>query len=190
MLNEIIEKRRSIRAFSNETLTDAQINVLFEAAKKAPSSMNEQPWNFIFAERNDKENFDKMLKILNETNRIWAQNSALLVLSVAKMNFDFNGKENKYAYHDVALAEANLIFQATSMNLYSHVMGGFNPSLAKEIFEIPDGYEPVAAIAIGYKGDTENLPENLQLRENSVSTRKEISEFVFTGKFGEGILER
>lgn len=105
------------------------------------------------------------------------------MLSIAKLNFERNGKENRHAFHDVGAASANLAIQAAALGLFIHQMAGFDVAKAKEIYAIPDGYEPVAAIALGYLGDPNILSEKLQERESSPRTRKSLEAFVFTGKW-------
>ncbi|MCX6150525.1 MAG: nitroreductase family protein [Ignavibacteriales bacterium] len=184
MLHELIIKRNSPRAFTEKEIEPEKLEDLFEAARWAASSMNEQPWRFIVAVRKDLENFDKMVKILNEPNKIWAKNAGALILTVAKQNLDFNNKLNKYAFYDVGQSVANLTLQATAINLYVHQMGGFSAEKAKEVFLLPDEFSAVSVLAIGYKGEPEMLPENLKVRELAVRTRKPIDEIIYDGKFG------
>lgn len=184
MLHAIIKKRVSPRAFSDKQLSVEQVYELFEAARWAPSSRNEQPWRFIYAERCDEDSFNKMTDILFENNRIWAKNAPLLILTVAKLDSGVTGQLNKYAFHDLGLAVANLTFQANSNDLYVHQMGGFNAEKARILFEIPENYEPVSVLAVGYKGNPDSLPEVMRVRENAPRTRKELDDIVFKKKFG------
>lgn len=184
MLNEIIKKRVSPRAFSGKQLNEEQIHDLFEAARWAPSSRNEQPWRFIYAENYNEDIFKKIAETLNESNRIWAKNAPLLILTIAKLDSGATGQLNKYAFHDLGLAVANITFQANSNDLYVHQMGGFNTDKARILFDIPENYEPVSVLAVGYKGSPEILPDVLRIRENAPRTRKELNEIVFSRKFG------
>jgi nitroreductase len=156
---------------------------MLEAARWAPSCFNEQPWNFIIFEKESSEEFNKIVDILSPKNQLWARNAPLIMLSVAKINFERNGKFNRYALHDVGAAVTNMTLQATSMGLYVHQMAGFDSEKAKELFNIPDNYEPVAAIAIGYIGNQEELPEEFKKSESAPRRRKEITEFTFKGKW-------
>ncbi len=184
MIHELLAKRYSPRALSNETIDTEKIVDLLEAARWAPSSMNEQPWRFVIARKEDKSDFHKILGVLNETNILWAKNASLLILTIAKLETDLSKQINKYALYDLGNAVANLTFQATSMDLFVRQMGGFNADKAIEVFSIPYDYSPVSVLAIGYKGNADNLPEFLNIRENSVRTRKNLDELAFTGKFG------
>ncbi|MBK7432215.1 MAG: nitroreductase family protein [Bacteroidetes bacterium] len=183
-IHNLISKRKSIRAFSEQPIDDETLASLFEAARWAPSSANEQPWRFILAKKEDKEAFVKMQDCLLEGNKIWAKGAAALFITIAKKNFDFNNKANIYSWHDVGLATAMLSVQATELNLYLHQMGGFDHAKAKEVFAIPDDYEAVSIIAVGYEGNPELLPENLRAREVGERKRKPLSELVFSSQFG------
>ena len=103
------------------------------------------------------------------------------MLSVARINFERNRKLNRHAFHDVGAAVTNLTLQATAMGLYVHQMAGFDAEKAKETFNIPEGFEPVTAIAIGYYGSKDDLPEEFVKSETSKRIRKRISDFAFEG---------
>lgn len=157
---------------------------LFEAARWAPSSFNEQPWGFIVTTRQDPEPHGALIDCLNEGNRRWAQHAPVLMMSVAKLTFERNDKPNRHAYHDLGQAVAMLLVQATDLELIVHQMAGFDQEKAREVLRIPDGYDPVAAIALGYPGDPEELPVELQKGEYSPRERKDFKEFVWSGTFG------
>jgi nitroreductase len=186
-VHQLINDRKSTRAFSNEAISDDVLVTLFEAARLAPSSMNEQPWRFILAKKDDKESFERMLECLKETNSSWAKHAAVLILTVAKKIHTSFDKPNAYAWHDVGLAIGNLSLQAMSMNIFMRQMGGFYPEVARKNFDIPDYFEPVSIIALGYKGDPELLPPTLQDKEFKSRTRLPLTELVYKNSFGEKI---
>ena len=124
---------------------------MFEAARRAPSAFNEQPWRFILAARNNSEEFKSILETLAEKNREWAINASLLVIVLAKKNLSRNQKFNKHYMYDTASAVANLTFQANSLNLYVHQMGGFSSEIIIEKYSVSDEFEPVVVLAIGGK---------------------------------------
>ena len=100
-----------------------------------------------------------------------------------KKTLNYNGKPYKHAWYDLGLAIGNLSLQATSLGIYLHQMGGFNPEKARELLEIPEDYEAVSAIALGYLGKPEILPDHLKERENAPRNRKLQKDFVFEGIF-------
>jgi nitroreductase len=183
-IHELLRQRWSPRAFSDRMVEPQKLLSLLEASRWAASSFNEQPWNFMMATKEDQTGYDRLLGCLTETNILWAQKAPVLMVSVAKLQFAETGKQNRHALHDVGLASENLTIQATSMGLFVHMMAGFYPDKVRELFKIPEGYEPVAAIALGYPGDPQTLPERLRERELAPRRRKLLQEFVFTGQWG------
>lgn len=184
-IHDLLRQRWSPLAFSNRTVEPETLRSLLEAARWAASSYNEQPWSFIVATRDNQGEFERLLGCLLEGNQQWAKNAPVLILSVAKLHFERNGTENRHAFHDVGAAAAELAIQATANGLFVHQMAGFDVPLARESYSIPEGYEPVAAIAIGYLGDPQSLNESLRQRNLAPRNRKPIGEFVFTGSWGQ-----
>ncbi|MGA8264712.1 MAG: nitroreductase family protein [Ignavibacteriaceae bacterium] len=184
MLHELIKKRYSPRAFSNEAVEEEKIISLLEAARWSPSSMNEQPWRFIVGVKGEGETYEKIYNALFEQNQSWAKNAPVLILAVVKEFNDISKQNNRHAEYDLGQAIAHLTIQATSLNLYLHQMGGFDPDKAGKLFNIPEGYTPMSVIAIGYLGNIDSLPEQLKVREKAKRNRKELSELVFDESFG------
>jgi nitroreductase len=183
-IHDLIKRRWSPRAFSDRVIEHDTLRSLLEAARWAPSSNNEQPWNFIVATKDDQAEFSRLLSCLVEGNSLWAQHAPVLMVSVARMSFEDDGKPNRHAFHDVGQAVANLIVQATALGLMVHQMAGFHPDKVRELYGVPKEFEPVAAIALGYPGDPKSLPDKLRTRELAPRERKHIAEFVFTGRWG------
>jgi nitroreductase len=182
-VHDLIRDRWSPRAFANKPVEPAVLASLFEAARWAPSSNNEQPWAYLVATKDDSENFAKMLTVLVEFNAAWAKEAHVLVIAVSHLNFQ-NGKANRNAFYDTGAATALLSVEATARGLAVHQMAGFDPAKAKQVFEIPEDWDPIAAITIGYPGDPSSLPEKLRDREVAPRTRKPLSEFVMSGRWG------
>jgi nitroreductase len=184
-VNELIRKRWSARAFSNKSIDDPILFTLFEAAGWAASANNEQPWRYIYAKREDKEAFDKMVDCLMPGNEPWAKNAAVLILCIAKTTMGTENKPNLAAFHDAGLANATLLLQAVSEGIYGHMMGGYDRAKAKAKFNVPDGYETVLMLALGYLDTPEALEEPFKTREITPRSRKALDEFVFhkEGKF-------
>jgi nitroreductase len=183
-LHELIRNRWSPRAFSEKAVPHEVLRSLFEAARWAPSSNNEQPWAYLVATKDDSENFAKMAGVLVEFNANWATHAPVLALSVAHVKTQREGKPNRVALHDVGSATAQLTFEANARGLQVHQMAGFDAEKARQTFAIPVDWEPVAAMAIGYPGNPELLPEKLRERELAPRARKPLGEFVMTGNWG------
>lgn len=183
-IQQLLNRRWSPRAFGERPVEPDKLLTLWEAARWSASCYNEQPWHFIVATKDDEAEFARLLGCLVEGNRRWASHAPVLIVSVARLNFAQTGAPNRHACHDVGLATAQLIVQAMAMGLFAHPMAGFYPDKVRELYAVPDGYEPVAAIAIGYPGEASMLPESLRERELAPRVRKPIEEFVFRGRFG------
>lgn len=183
-LDDLIRNRWSPRAFADTPVAPEVLRSLFEAARWAPSSSNEQPWAYIVAAKEDAANFAKLVSILIEFNANWAGKAPILALSIAHTVMARDGKPNRHALHDVGSATAQLTFEANSRGLLVHQMAGFHADKAHQVFSIPADWEPVAAMAIGYPGDPASLPQALQDRELAPRIRKPLAEFVMTGAWG------
>jgi nitroreductase len=182
-LLEVIERRRSSRAYADKPVEPEKIKALFEAARWAPSSSNEQPWVYMYATQEQPELWSKLLNTLLEGNRIWANKAPLLVMALARKNFLANDKPNGSARYDLGAANAFLSLQATELGLNIHQMGGFNRETAKVELNIPDTHEAVVVMAIGYPGDVEKLAENFKLREAAPRERYVQDSFVMNQSF-------
>jgi len=186
--HEIIEplrQRWSPRAFDQRSVEPEKIRALLEAARWAPSGYNDQPWRFIVARREDSASFERLAACLMPMNQTWAAKAPVLMLSVARLAFGHDDRPNRHALHDVGLAVGQLLAQATALGLAVHQMGGFDPQQARHAFQIPEGFEPVAAIAVGYPGEPEQLEDALRERELGPRVRRSQREFVFGAMWSE-----
>lgn len=174
---DVIKNRWSPRSFSPKEIEKKYFAAILEAASWAPSAMNEQPWGYVAAMKQNEEGFDKLLKLVVPGNALWAKNAAALVLSYAKLTYA-NGAENVSALHDTGMANQNLLTQALTLDIYGHVMGGFDKKKAAEEFGLTEDYAPVCIIALGYPDDPEKLEEPFRTRETAARTRKSLDNFV------------
>ena len=184
-IEPLLKQRWSPRAFAERPVEIDKLLSLWEAARWSASCTNQQPWYFIVATKEDKTEYARLLSCLRENNQLWASQAPVLMVSVAKLAFDANGQPNRYAFHDVGLAVANLIVQATALGLFVHQMAGFYPDKVRELYGVPEDFEPVAGIVLGYPGDPAILPEELQQRELAPRARKPVETFVFQGTWGQ-----
>jgi nitroreductase len=183
-VHDLIQNRWSPRAFSDDPVSPETLRSLFEAARWAPSSSNEQPWAFVVGTKDDLDTHNKILSALVEFNQGWAKHAPVLAIAVSQMEFARNKTPNRNAFYDTGAAVAHLTAEATSRGLFVHQMAGFDPQKAIEVFHIPKGWEPIAAFAIGYSGDPNALPDKLRERELAPRSRKPISEFVMSSDWG------
>jgi nitroreductase len=182
-VHELISNRWSPYSFDPRKVTDDDLRSLFEAVRWAPSSYNEQPWSYIVATNKDPDEFQRLLSCLVDANQAWAKTAPVLAMGITNLAFTRNGKPNRAAMHDLGLASANLVFEATARSLVVHQMIGILPDKARELYEIPEGHEPLTALAIGYAGDPDMLPESMRERDLTRRPRKPLGEFLFSGKW-------
>ena len=164
---------------TGEDLDNDEIMSLFEAARWAPSSYNNQPWRFIYAKRNT-EHWKILFNLLVDGNKVWAKNSALLIVVISRKNFENNEKPARTHQFDTGSAWENLALEAFSRGLVAHGMQGFDYDKARIDLEIPDDFEVMAMIAIGKKGSREDLPPELQEKEK-LTDRKPLKDIVMEG---------
>lgn len=172
-------QRWSPRSFSDRDVSPADLRTLFEAARWAASSNNEQPWRYLVGRRGT-ETYKKIFESLGEWNRAWAGSAPVLLLGTARSTFTKDGSPNAYALHDLGAADATICYQATALGLHTHQMAGFDHAVARQLFNIPEDYHLGSIMVIGYLGDPSALQVEYQRNLETVPrTRKEINQFVF-----------
>ena len=183
-INDLIANRWSPYSFANRSVSNEDLKSLFEAARWAASSFNEQPWTYIVAKKEETEQFGRLVSCLVDGNQVWAKEASALAIGVTRLNSARNNQPNRAAIHDLGLATANLVLEATARGLSAHQMIGILPDKVRELCSVPEGYEPMTAVAIGYAGDPKDLPEELRSRDAARRPRKPLTDFVFSGKWG------
>jgi len=184
-IQKFLSERWSPCGFEDRPVSNLDLRSLFEAARWAASSYNEQPWNYLVAARDNPAEFERLLSCLVEANQAWARTAPVLVLGVVSLQFQKTKKDNRAAVHDLGLAAGNLSVEATVRGLSVHQMIGIFPGKAREIYQIPEHFEAWTAMAIGYKADPATLPDALKKRDLTPRQRKPLSEFVFEGHWGQ-----
>ncbi len=175
-------KRWSPRALSGEAVTEHELHRLFEAARWAPSTYNEQEWRYLYARR-DTPHWQTFMNILVEANQAWCKNAGALIVVLSKKTFTRNSKPNPVHTFDAGLSSQNLLLQAAAMGLVGHGMAGFDREKARADLNVPDDFAVEAMIAIGRPGDPHTLPEHYRAGEVP-SGRNKIAEFAREGAFG------
>jgi nitroreductase len=178
-LHENIRNRWSPYQFSQRPLDPTKLMLVLEAAIRAPSSFNEQPWMFVYADQDDKPSFKTFVSFLDEGNRVWAAQAWALVISLARTKSSFTKRENPYALHDTGMAVGNILNQATSMGIEVHIMGGFSRQKVRDYLKLDDDVVPVTIMAIGYAGENNEIGTELSDRDLKRKSRKPFSEVVF-----------
>jgi nitroreductase len=181
---ELVRDRWSPRAFSDYLPSFEELGSLMEAARWAASCYNGQPWRFILARKDQKVLYKALFDCLKDKNKEWAYQAPVLGVLVVSKTFEHNGKPNPWSDFDCGLAMGQLTLQAEALDLKVHFMAGFHKDKARETFNIPEGFEPLVAFAIGKKGDPDTLPEELAEREKAPRERKNLKELVFGKEWG------
>src|SRR5436190_1581345 len=180
-IDNLFLDRWSPRAMSGEEIPEEDLMVLFEAARWAPSSYNNQPWRILYARR-DSKHWPIFLDLLVDANKVWARNAAVLLLFISKMTFDYNGKPSITHSFDAGAAWENLALQGFLKGYVVHGMQGFDYEGARTALGIPDEYQVEAMVAVGLPGRPEDLPEALRAREVP-NGRRPVEETVCEGRF-------
>jgi nitroreductase len=168
--------------FSDRLVEREKLRCLLENTNRTPSFMNEQPWSFIIATKDDPIEFDRLFSCLSEASADLVRKAPVLMLSVARLTYSFDGERNTHAFRDARHAISHLLQKAKVMGFTAEQMAGFNPAKARQQFQIPSGFEPVAAIAIGYPAEPEGL--SLPVLEEATREKRSLESFVFTGSWG------
>ncbi|MDL2262874.1 nitroreductase family protein, partial [Bacteroidales bacterium OttesenSCG-928-I21] len=177
---ELIRQRRSPRDFSDREIKEEDLQKIFEAARWAPSSYNRQPWRFIYADRGkNPELYDVLLNVMVEFNQAWAKAAPVLILAMTTVKYEHYKDDHQYSWYDLALAVENMAIMSEGLGISIHQMSGFDSQKTKEDLNIPENFEPVTMIAMGYAEKTGNLPLDIYKMEAAPRERKEIEEIFF-----------
>lgn len=182
-IHDFMRRRWSPRAFSPRPVPLDSLRSLLEAASWAASAYNTQPWRFLLATQDDAAAFARMVECLRPGNQDWARQAPVLILSFAQGEFD-KGGANRHAWHDVGQAVATLTLQAITLDLFVHQMAGIEPEKIRAAYAVPEGFEPVSGLAVGYLGDPDTLPDDLKQKEQRERERRPLEEFVFADAWG------
>lgn len=180
-IEKLFIRRWSPRSLSGQPLTEQELMTLFEAARWAPSTYNEQEWRFLYARR-ESPHWQTFFDLLMDANKAWCRNAAVLVVVLARKTFTRNGKPNPVHLFDTGSAWENLALQATAMGIVSHGMAGFDFEQARSVLRVPDEYAVAAMFALGRPGNPDDLPPELRERE-TITGRRPVRESICEGPF-------
>jgi len=180
-IESLFIRRWSPRAMSGEPLTEKEIFTLFEAARWAPSTYNEQEWRFLYARR-DTPQWPLLFDLLKEANQAWCKNAAVLCVVLARKRFIRNDQANPVHLYDAGSAWENLALQATALGIVSHGMAGFDFEKARSTLKVPEAYDVAAMFALGRPGEVSELPPDYRAMEKP-SGRRPIRESICEGVF-------
>jgi nitroreductase len=185
-IHPLLSQRWSGRAFdASKPVSRSDLLSLLEAARWAPSSFGDEPWQYLIWDRSlDADGWQQAFSCLVERNQSWVKNAPLLLLSVASPRFRHNDHANRFAQHDTGAASLALVLQASALGLMAHQMGGFDLERARERFAIPPHYTPIAMIAVGHPASADVLQGDLRDRELAPRKRLSLTTNFYRGKWG------
>ena len=150
---EAIKNRRSIRAFTNEPVSDAEVEKLIDAARWAPSAGNIQPWEFVVVR--DPETKRGLCKAAGDQDFI--EEAPVVIVVCANMLRSSQGYGsrgvNLYCLQDTAAAVQNMLLAAHGMRLATCWVGAFREEEARRVLNIPTGIRPVAIVPVGHAAE-------------------------------------
>lgn len=179
-IDRVFVDRWSPRAMSGEEVSNEELLTLFEAARWAPSSMNNQPWRVLYATRTSSH-WPLFFDLLVDSNKVWCANAAALLVVISKTTFE-SGKPCRTHSYDSGAAWMSLALQGSLLGLVVHGMQGFDYDRARTVLNIPDEYQLEAMAAIGRPGRIDDLPEPLRLRETP-NERRTLAQSICEGPF-------
>lgn len=179
-LHPLIHERWSPRAFDETfTVSHEDLIAILEAGRWSPSSMNYQPWRFIIGKRGEKK-FSLITESLSGFNREWAPRASIFIVLLAVMVDDAN-KPRTQSLYDLGIASANMTLEANHRGLAVHQVGGFDQSVIKASFSLPETINPISILVLGQQTNPEKLNnEELTKREQSSRTRKSLDDLIIT----------
>jgi nitroreductase len=189
-VHDIIANRWSPRAYdASKPVSQAQIISMLEAARWAPSCFGDEPWRFIVWDKNkDVAAWEKAFDCIVQGNQGWAKDAPVFVLICAGTLFEQNQKPNRWGAYDTGAAAVSLSLQATSMGLVTHQMGGFDGEKTRAAFNIPEQFEMMSMMAVGYIADVDALPEEAKERTLAPRKRKPLGELFYEGVWNQSII--
>lgn len=179
LIHPLLAQRKSSKIFGERDVSPQTLGTLLEAARWAPSSRNEQPWRMVVVRRSDSRAHSAMMEALSENNRQWAGQAPLLLVGIAARFSAHSGRPNAYAWYDTGQAIAHLTFQVCASGLVMRQMGGFDKEKARQVLNIPDEFEPVVTLAVGFPPAAPSMDNQPAPR-----SRRPLGQSVFFGEWG------
>ena len=180
-IHDLLARRCSPRKFEPRLIDQNDLLALFEAARWSASAGNEQPWSYIVATRSQPDEFGRMLSCVGQVNLPWAQLSSALVIGCVRLRLQQSGGCYPTAEHDLGLASANLVFEATARGLGVHQMTMIHRELIRAIYQVPDEICVMTMLAIGYPEAQYSASDGAGNHHVALRSRKPLSSFVFAG---------
>ena len=189
-LAEPLRSRWSPSIFDDDhRLTREQVETLLHAAQWAPSWGNSQPWSFVVAERGSAGH-DVLVRHLSRGNSGWVPRASVVFVTATQVEPGPEGGDGKgwrggdYALHDLGQAAAHLTLQAQAMGLHAHQFAGVDREAVHDELGVPPWYRVLTGIAVGVRGNPDDVPERAREREQRERHRRPLTDFVWGDSWG------
>jgi nitroreductase len=171
-------------------VTAEQLLALAEAARWAPSCFGDQPWRYLICDKtSNPAAWDAAFACLMEKNQVWCKAAPVLVIACCDTLLSKTDKPNGFGPYDTGAASVSMCLQAAELGLMTHQMGGFVADKARELFQIPERFNPLAMMAVGYQLPEARLPEEFKARELAARVRNPLDQNFFAGAWGKGLTQ-
>ena len=177
---DIVKGRRSNRKYLDKDVPDELVQQVLEAVRWAPSGGNIQPWEVIVIRDPDtKKRLQDTLGGYNPARKAIVAAPLLLVLCAKEKIPDTYRKDKDiltkfgdwwFLFH-LGSAAQNLCLAAHDMGLGTVMVGFFDHDRAKEILEVPEGYEVVLMTPLGYPDKAPKPPPRRPITQFSHSEK-------------------
>lgn len=190
VIHEVIANRWSGRAYdASQSVSKEQVISLLEAARWAPSCFGDEPWRYVVCNKSDNmQAWQTAFDCLVPGNQAWVVNAPVLLLICADTLFRHNDKPNRWAAYDTGASTENLCLQATALGLMAHQMGGFDADKARQAFKVPERFQIMAMVTVGYQAPIESVTGEAKERELAARSRKPLGELFFNGAWDNRIV--
>jgi nitroreductase len=182
-----IKNRYSPRKFFDKEIEKQKIKLILESARLAPSGFNNQPWRYILVDKKSKNR--KKLESSLMLGNGWANSAPMLIVCFTHKKFQKSLHKIPYRIYDSALSVMSLVIEAEHQGLKAHQMSGFYPEKVKKALNIPEDFDVLVVIALGYEDKElkgfQKIKNNIVNKIINSRQRKEIKEIVFVDNYRE-----
>lgn len=143
---QAIKKRKSVRDYTGEPISEEDMSKLLQSARMAPSAKNLQPWEIIVV--TDFETKEELVGICQ--GQMFVEDAGAVIIGLVE--------DTKWSEIDLTISLDHLSLEAVELGLGTCWIGSFNTKKLKELIKFPDGYEPFIMMTVGHPDDDSHSP--------------------------------